>query len=106
MLKVARLNFHPPRARPWLREGVPTQASHPAQEFWSSPQPGSSRQCPAQLRRQISAQDALRARPPDSIWPSSLREPGTQHPADLRLLRLSKLVIAMLTAGAVVPARC
>ena len=40
------------------------------------------------------------------IWPSSLREPGTQHPADLRLLTLSKLVIAVLTAGEVVWARC
>ena len=76
--EVPRLNFHPPRSRPWLRGGGPCTG-------WVT-LPGRVRPAPslgaqARVRRQISAGGALRARSPDPTQPSSLREPGAQDPA-------------------------
>ena len=72
-----------------MRRG-PQAGLSPCPEHWSSPRPRSSSQCPAQLRRWISAQDALMDGSPDPTWPSYLREPGAQHPAALRVLRPPK----------------
>ena len=88
--KVPRLNFHPPeiqglaKRRESLRRPVTLPGS-----VCPAPSLGPPASVHAQLKRQISAGDTLRARSPDPAQPSSLREPGPQDPACLQAFYLN-----------------
>ena len=87
--KVPRLNFRPPRPKPWLRGGVPARAGYTAREHpsstdlsWRRPQGQVPRPCPA-------------------IITEGTRHPGPHRPSRFSCKRESVICIGSIGIHAV-----